>query len=115
MTRFTGDHRFPPGRPPLDNSLSRPDQTAALNKAFAAWGNRETNDSPTNSTDSLEAIRRVVDGAHAAAGTMRPEREPFLEIEPASEKCDPASFLDPEHIVCSVALMEGLPAWELQV
>jgi hypothetical protein len=103
MTRFAGDHRFPPGRPPLDNSISRPDQTAAINKGFAAWVTPETNDKTTNPAVSWEEIRRLVNGeAPAAAGTMRLNREPFREMNPASKRCDANSFYDPEFILSSV-------------
>jgi hypothetical protein len=103
MTRFAGDHRFPPGRPPLDNSISRPDQTAAINKGFAAWVTPETNDKTTNPAVSLEEIRRLVNGeAPAAAGTMRLNRKPFQEMNLASKRCDLNSFYAPEFIVSSV-------------
>jgi hypothetical protein len=37
-SQFAGDYKFPPGRPPINKDISRPDQTAAINRAFAAWG-----------------------------------------------------------------------------
>ena len=102
--QFAGDHRFPPGRPTINRDISRPDQTAAINSAVAAWGDVIPAGRPVDLAASLRAIQNLLNSPPAAAADIiRPRQlEPFAEMDPASALCDPASFLDPEHKVCAI-------------
>ena len=99
--QFSGDHRFPPGRPPINSKeISRPDQTTAINTAFAAWVDQTPEEGPADSAASLEALRTLLHAPHAAAKPIGPTfMEPLAELDPSSAVCDPSSFLDPEYEV----------------
>ena len=100
--QFSGDHRFPPGRPPIQGGrdISRPNQTAAINAAVAAWNDPIPNNGPTDLTALSGALRNLLHAPPAAANPISPmQLEPFTEMDPASARCDPLLFADPEHEV----------------
>ena len=110
-TRFAGDHRFPPGRPPNNNDISRPDQTAAINRALSLWANPEPCHRPTNSdcAASGEAIRLLIHAPPATAGPTVLKQMKTFEQMATTSVCDPMSFVDPEHIIRSVDGTETRP------
>ena len=92
---FSGDHRFPPGRPPL-RVTPRPDQTAAINAAFAAWPQEPLPPSAPGSFEAaLEGIRKLMMPAAVADGSEQ-KLERFFGTGPPPTVCTPASLRDPE-------------------
>jgi hypothetical protein len=75
--KFSGDHQFPPGRPPL-RVTPRPDQTAAINAAFAAWPQKPLPPSAPGSFEAaLEGIRKLMMPAAFADGSEQKLERPF--------------------------------------
>ena len=100
--QFAGDHRFPPGRPPI---RSRPDPNAALSAGLAAWGDVITDrGTGTGPAAALEAIRKLLQSPHAAIDPLRTvlPQASFTEVDPATVRCDADSFRDPEHVIHSI-------------
>ncbi len=82
--KFCGDHRFPPGRPPIPG-IGKPDQTESINEAFAVWAQAP----PVSSTEhkgpwGLEAAMAELGRLFGAFKGTQPELEEskFVGKEP---------------------------------
>jgi hypothetical protein len=99
--QFSGDHTFPPGRPPI-RQTSRPNQTFAINTAFAAW-HQPPSDEPINLAASSEALHKLLHTQPMAAAPISMQQlKQFIEMDPASVICDQSLFADPEHEVHTI-------------
>ena len=99
--QFSGDHRFPPGRPPI-RQTGRPNQTFAINAAFAAW-HQPPSDEPVNLAASSAALHKLLHAPPMAAAPISTQQlKPFKEMDPTSAICDPSPFADPEHEVHAI-------------
>lgn len=109
-SQFAGDYKFPPGRPPINKDISRPDQTAAINRAFAAWGDDLPAGGAVDLEASSKALQNLLRHPTAAVNPICPAQlQPFMEMDPTQALCEPASFLDPEHIVHSIDCRDAPP------
>jgi hypothetical protein len=116
--QFAGDHRFPPGRPPIQPLHSSTDarhyRNQSIDSALAVWGC----DMPKcNSTpeDAYQSLSRMLEMLPVASDPYRPGKtqEPHKRVDSKDERCDPESFWTRDHEIHDLADNDrGAPAGE---
>jgi hypothetical protein len=117
ISEFTGDHRFPPIRPPINletaERRSRPDQTVLLSRALATW--TDTSSPSSISEDVIRAsmnnMFQLLDSPTVATNSITSRQlEPHVTPKVAPTVLDPFPFRDPEHECHSVSTDDGQPS-----
>jgi hypothetical protein len=90
--QFPGDHRFPPCQLPTRHT-GRPNQTFAINTAFAAW-HQPPSDEPISLAASSEALHKLLHAQPMPATPISMQQlKQYIEMYPASAICYPSLFV----------------------